>query len=89
MLPGLDLYYADPVQLLKTAREELDDLHNIICIMIRPRCENFNICFILQNIRAGPWSSTYWQYYYTGSTTVLAERAARVPVLKLFTYVLQ
>ena len=40
--------------------------------------------------RAGPWSSIYCQYYYgTGSTTVLAERAARVPVLSLFTYVLQ
>ena len=32
-------------------------------------------------LRAGPWSSMYWQYYCTGSTTVLAEGAARVPVL--------
>ena len=31
--------------------------------------------------RAGPWSSVHCQYYCTGSTTVLAERAARVPVL--------
>ena len=30
MLPGLGLYYADPAQLLTTARDELDDLDHYL-----------------------------------------------------------
>ena len=38
MLPGLDLYYADPAQPLRTAGEELDDLlmdHDLSYLSVR------------------------------------------------------